>query len=331
MGALLAMGASFPDAKITSGPRSPQHNAEVGGKKNSQHLRGTAADYVVPQAQKAQFMALARKGGFEPIDEGDHIHLQLPNGGGRVSVPKSSLPGSRPRYKQGAEGGQYATLSPEEVKAAGLPEGAVVQRSPSGQLQIVNKPRDIPGGQSQVIDNPDGTQTIIPAGKTTEDQNKAAGYAVRMDKALADIDRYTKDDPSANRPSIGVAALDILPDAIGNYGKSEGRQNVEAAQLDALDAALTLNTGAAYTKEQLRSLRISYFPQPGDADSVVEEKRARLQNLVQTARIRARGALPQTNAPASAIPAPNAAPASDAVAAVAPKRLKFNPITGKVE
>lgn len=33
--------------KINSGYRSPKHNAKIGGAKNSQHLRGMAADIVI--------------------------------------------------------------------------------------------------------------------------------------------------------------------------------------------------------------------------------------------------------------------------------------------
>jgi hypothetical protein len=72
-------------ATITSGVRSPEHNAEVGGVPNSQHLSGTAADVVIPPDQKAQFIQDAKARGLQPIDEGDHVHLQNPNGGAGVS------------------------------------------------------------------------------------------------------------------------------------------------------------------------------------------------------------------------------------------------------
>lgn len=72
-------------ATITSGVRDAQHNAEVGGVPNSQHLTGTAADVVIPPDQKAQFIQDAKAQGLQPIDEGDHVHLQNPNGGAGVS------------------------------------------------------------------------------------------------------------------------------------------------------------------------------------------------------------------------------------------------------
>lgn len=65
-------------AQITSLTRTPEHNRKVGGVANSQHISGTGGDFVVPGSQKAAFIAAVRARGYEPIDEGDHIHVQLP-------------------------------------------------------------------------------------------------------------------------------------------------------------------------------------------------------------------------------------------------------------
>ena len=121
----------------------------------------------------------------------------------------------------------------------------------------------------------------------TEDQAKSAGYALRMDNALKLIDEVGKTAPSAIRPGVLAAATNALPETMANALRPEARQRVEAAQLDALDAALTLNTGAAYTKEQLHGLSRSYFAQPNDDDKTVADKGNRLQSLIDTARLRA--------------------------------------------
>ena len=68
---------------------------------------------------------------------------------------------------------------------------------------------------------------------------------------------------------------------------SSDRLRAEAAQLDALDAALTLGTGAAYTKEQLRGYAKAYFPQIGDTPEVIAEKNDRFANIVRLARSQA--------------------------------------------
>ena len=66
----------------TSVQRTPDRNRDVGGVEDSYHLSGQAADWVVPQQYKAQFVADARANGYEAIDEGDHIHIEpAPSGG----------------------------------------------------------------------------------------------------------------------------------------------------------------------------------------------------------------------------------------------------------
>lgn len=88
----LAMLAGGQGVQMTSGLRTPERNAAVGGKPNSQHLRGTAGDYVVPQAQKAQFIQQAQAAGLQAIDEGDHIHVQQPRGGRVMPAQKERAP-----------------------------------------------------------------------------------------------------------------------------------------------------------------------------------------------------------------------------------------------
>lgn len=69
---------SFPGATITSGQRTPEHNAAVGGVPDSMHLSGQAVDFVPPKGTtKEQVAAALDKAGLphtELIDEGTHIH-----------------------------------------------------------------------------------------------------------------------------------------------------------------------------------------------------------------------------------------------------------------
>lgn len=68
---------------MTSWSRSPADNARVGGQANSRHLEGQGVDFVVPQAQKAAWTQRAQAKGLQVIDEGDHMHVQVPRGNAR--------------------------------------------------------------------------------------------------------------------------------------------------------------------------------------------------------------------------------------------------------
>lgn len=106
-------------ATITSGVRSPDHNAEVGGVPNSQHLSGTAADVVIPPDQKAQFIQDAKARGLQPIDEGDHVHLQNPNGGAGVSGVHLAVGTPAPKtnsWQQRIDVAKSLGASPEQLQ-----------------------------------------------------------------------------------------------------------------------------------------------------------------------------------------------------------------------
>jgi hypothetical protein len=129
---------AYPGAQISSRQRTPQHNAEVGGVPNSQHLSGTAADFVIPPQQRPSFIADARKRGFEAIDEGDHVHLELPPS--RTSGAMQPRIGTRPKVTTKTQA-EWAPLTAQEVAAAGLPPGTVAQRNATtGQIQTIRLP-----------------------------------------------------------------------------------------------------------------------------------------------------------------------------------------------
>lgn len=123
-------------------------------------------------------------------------------------------------------------------------------------------------------------------GNVTEGERKAAALGTRLEGALQALNAVEQASPGASRPGWMERGLENVGlETAANVVRSSDRQQADAAQLDALDAALTLATGAAYTETQLQSLRKSYFPQIGDSDAQVAAKQKRFETIVQTARI----------------------------------------------
>lgn len=168
----------------------------------------------------------------------------------------------------------------------------------------------IPGGPATKSDPPagyrvsaDGNLEFIPGGpadktvttdpKLQEAERTAAFLATRVLGGIKDIQAVTKDAPSANKPGWIASFAGIFGDEAHNWANSPERRQVEAAQADILDAALTLGTGAAYTKEQLESYRQAYFPKLTDDKDTVEAKRTRLLRLLEAAKLKAGNASPQ--------------------------------------
>ena len=150
------------------------------------------------------------------------------------------------------------------------------------------------GGVAVPVMGPSGQLKGVSGGKATEGERKAATLLSRMQLAQTQImgegEKGTPGLFTSMSPRIGLA---------------EERKRVEDAQLDFLDAALTLATGAAYTEFQLKSAMQAYFPKFGDDATTIAEKELRRQNLMEAARISA-GTM------SSAVPPPPPKPATPA-------------------
>lgn len=69
----------FTFGHMTSGRRTAEGNAAVGGVGNSYHLTGDAADFVPAKGQSMTDLAAEARQqwpGAKVINEGDHVHVQ---------------------------------------------------------------------------------------------------------------------------------------------------------------------------------------------------------------------------------------------------------------
>jgi hypothetical protein len=144
-----------------------------------------------------------------------------------------------------------------------------------------------------------------------EGERKAATLASRLNFSVGQMNEAIGLDPKAAMPSTPaeiarfVSRTDFLPNKLN----TDQRQVVEAAQEDILDAALTLGTGAAYSREQLAGYKKSYFPQLGDSATTVKTKQERLNNLLKSAEVASGRAASQITAPIPKLPPAPAQPA----------------------
>ena len=169
------------------------------------------------------------------------------------------------------------------------------------------------------------TNINMPSGE----ERKAGFLANRVRFGLDQMSQVI----NKNAPAASPEALPSLvkwmtqSDFLSNSLTSPDRQRIEAAQLDILDAALTLGTGAAYTREQLEGYRKAYFPQLNDDKTTVADKQARLQNLLESAYITAGRSAPTGTRPSIAPAAPTApaTPAAQAGSRSSLRSLLFPP------
>jgi hypothetical protein len=161
---------------------------------------------------------------------------------------------------------------------------------------------------------PGGPADKVKEGAATEGERKAATLLQRLQFSEAQLTEALVNNPNAAKPGVFASAVAMLSTPLANSLTPEARQRVQSAQLDILDAALTLGTGAAYTREQLEGYRDAYFPQIGDKPNQIKDKQARLNNVISAARIAAGKAARLVPAlPAPAAGGSSAISAADAI------------------
>lgn len=156
--------------------------------------------------------------------------------------------------------------------------------------------------QKTALDMEKTRRDLVPGADTTEGEKTAGFLATRVAGGIEELKGIYSRNKSAASPSVGTEVTrGLFGDTAANFSNDADRQQVEAAQLDILDAALTLGTGAAYTAEQLQGYRRSYFPQLGDAPKTVAAKQKRLITMLEAAKVKAGRAAPQIDAALAAV------------------------------
>lgn len=232
------LAGAFPGTQITSLNRSAADNARVGGVANSQHLRGTAGDFVVPAPQRQAFMAQARSLGYEAIDEGDHIHLELPPGSQVAQAGGNQFQNTRAVTNRLAVG-----RSPEQEAAAvtAAREGAELSFLPErGRLE-----------NQAALDRAAGLQRLENDAETVSSSPAAIAT---LQQSVDSIDALLSDPNLDSIVGIGsINPLNLIPgtDARGLIARADqiaGQSFLAAFNQLKGGGAITEKEGEAATK-----------------------------------------------------------------------------------
>lgn len=137
----------------------------------------------------------------------------------------------------------------------------------------------------------------------TEGENKAAALVTNLQSAMNNIRSVTKANPDAAKPSwLEIGASIFGPDA-REMAQSETRRDVVGDQFIAIDSALTLATGAAYTPSQLEGYTRSLFPTVSDSPYNIAQKRRKFQQVIEAGRLQAGAKAPNIEQAIAAVDA----------------------------
>jgi hypothetical protein len=112
-------------------------------------------------------------------------------------------------------------------------------------------------------------------GKTTEDERKVSGYANRTVESHNVINELEKVGTD-----LKEAAKAAVP-GVGNLMITKEKQRLLQAQRNFVNAVLRRESGAVIAKDEFDNATQQYFPQPGDAPEVIEQKRRNREETIE--------------------------------------------------
>jgi len=121
-------------------------------------------------------------------------------------------------------------------------------------------------------------EPLAPSSKgPTEGQGRAALFSSRAsasDNILRELeDKISVLGLSTKQGAEGVWGIGGMLGSAGNKFLSDNQQKVEQAQRDFVNAVLRQESGAVINPEEFNNARKQYFPQPGDRNAVLQQKR----------------------------------------------------------
>ena len=312
-------------------------------------LIGMAGMYEDPPAQGQETWMnggngtmISNRGNSKPIEG----YVQRPVGGARGGSSLSNLPRKLSDDEIAAQANQMVKsgMPDEQIQNWIVAQQSMPDVQMSG-VQLNNKPPKLSAIEQRVNlarklgASEDEIKAIVLGGKgggkaagtggapqpkdPTEDQSKAAAWYAQGTNAYKNLMAVYKQDPTALYP--GMIETYSPNDEAANRSRSPARQKAHQAASSLSEALLRAATGAGITIDEAQQKIREITPQRGDTQEVIDQKLAAIPVYLDALRNRAGRAIKTQNAPNQA-DAEMTLPKMDG-----PKRLKFNPATGKIE
>ena len=191
-------------------------------------------------------------------------------------------------------GGEPINLASGGVKAAPEIKQAMQMLGINKSLDKLS-PQELQAVNTKIDQLNASKRSSLTVHMPSAEERKAGFMANILDKNILQMQKALNIDPTAVKPNVPASIVEAVagPNLLSRSITPAQRQIIEDSQLDVLDAALTLRTGAAYTKEQLSGMRDTYFPKLGDSAAAVNAKKQRLESLLSGAYIASGRATPQ--------------------------------------
>jgi hypothetical protein len=203
----------------------------------------------------------------------------------KTLTPESILTDTRTREE--GEKNRQVTVRGQDVSAATARRGQDItvrgQNMTDVRAREANANGKVPVGYRA---NPDGTLSPIKGGPAdpeakpkslTEQQGKAGLFSTRAEAANKIIEGLGDDfSPLAINAKTAVGRLPLVgggAEATANLLLSDNSQKAEQAQRDFVNAILRQESGAVIAQDEFDNARKQYFPQPGDSQAVIKQKR----------------------------------------------------------